>query len=155
MRIHLRTAGIIAALLLLILPEVLPGQLGRSRRVRRRTAVVVSSSTHASDEAAESSQNAAQDSTAKQQSATAQQQSATAAQQSATAQQQAATAQQQSGTAAAAGTALAVGTVVSTLPSGCSTSSVSGVEYSHCGNDWYRSAFQGNTLVYVTTAPPQ
>jgi hypothetical protein len=32
---------------------------------------------------------------------------------------------------------------------------VGGVEYQHCGNDWYRSAFQGDKLVYVTTAPPQ
>jgi hypothetical protein len=30
---------------------------------------------------------------------------------------------------------------------------VGGVEYYYCGGNFYRSAFQGNTLVYVTTKP--
>ena len=55
----------------------------------------------------------------------------------------------------AAGGALPVGSVASALPAGCTASTVGGVEYQHCGNDWYRSAFQGDKLVYVTTAPPQ
>lgn len=104
-------------------------------------------------------------STAQQQAATAQQQSATAQQQSATAQQQAAAAQQQtavaqqpqvaaqSSPAATPGNALPLGTVVATLPAGCSQTSSGGVQYSKCGANYYRAAFQGNNLVYVTAQP--
>ncbi len=56
--------------------------------------------------------------------------------------------------AAMAGTVLAIGTVSTPLPSGCTTKPASGVEYYQCGPNWYRSAFQGNTLVYVTTEAP-
>jgi len=63
-----------------------------------------------------------------------------------TSQQQAAPAPQQAG-------ALPVGTVVTTLPAGCTHTQVSGVEYQHCGANYYRAAFQGNNLVYVTTQP--
>jgi hypothetical protein len=83
-----------------------------------------------------------------QQQATAQQQAATAQQQQATAQQQAATAQQQAAAARPAG-APAIGTVVGTLPAGCKPETRSGVEYQNCGGVYYRSAFQGNNLVYV------
>jgi hypothetical protein len=114
---------------------------GVARRTTRR--VVVAESSEASAQAS------AQAATAQQQAATAQQQSATAAQQSATAQQQSATAQQE----AAASGALALGTVVSTLPAGCSKMSSGGVEYYKCGPDYYRTAFQGNNLVYVTAKP--
>lgn len=46
-----------------------------------------------------------------------------------------------------------IGTVVSTLPAGCSPVDIDGVEYHKCGPDYYRAAFQGNNLVYVTTQP--
>ena len=46
-----------------------------------------------------------------------------------------------------------IGTVVSTLPAGCSPVDVGGTEYQKCGPDYYRAAFQGNNLVYVTTQP--
>jgi hypothetical protein len=81
-------------------------------------------------------------------SATAQQQAATAQQQAATAQQQAATAQQQAAAARPPG-APAAGAVVSALPAGCKPEVRSGVEYQNCGGVYYRSAFQGNNLVYV------
>lgn len=84
-----------------------------------------------------------------QQAATAQQQQATAQQQAATAQQQAATAQQQQAAAARPAGAPAVGTVVNALPAGCKAETRSGVEYQNCGGVYYRSAFQGNNLVYV------
>jgi len=87
--------------------------------------------------------------TSQQQAATAQQQQATAQQQAATAQQQAATAQQQQAAAARPAGAPAVGTVVSALPAGCKPETKSGVEYQNCGGVYYRSAFQGNNLVYV------
>lgn len=42
-----------------------------------------------------------------------------------------------------------IGTVVSTLPAGCKAEIRSGVEYQNCAGVFYRSAFQGNNLVYV------
>jgi hypothetical protein len=121
---------------------------GVARRTTRRTVAVVGTE----EAAAASSQQAA---VAQQQAATAQQQSATAAQQSATAQQQSAAAQQTaaSATPPAAGQALPLGTVVPALPAGCSQTSQGGVEYYKCGPDYYRTAFQGSTLVYVTAQP--
>jgi len=86
--------------------------------------------------------------TSQQQATTAQQQAATAEQQAATAKQQAAAAQQQAAAARPAG-APAVGTVVNALPAGCKPETKSGVEYQNCGGVYYRSAFQGNNLVYV------
>src|SRR5512139_85768 len=70
---------------------------------------------------------------------------ATAQQQAATAQQQAAVAQQQ-----AAG-APAVGSTVQALPEGCTPLQKGGVEYQKCGNVYFRTAFQGNNLVYVVS----
>jgi hypothetical protein len=87
--------------------------------------------------------------TSQQQAATAQQQAATAQQQAATAQQQAASAQQQQAAAARPAGAPAVGTVVNALPAGCKPETKSGVAYQNCGGVHYRSAFQGNNLVYV------
>ncbi len=54
---------------------------------------------------------------------------------------------------AATGKPLALGTVVSALPAGCTSTPVDGVEYYYCGGNFYRSAFQGNKLVYVTAKP--
>lgn len=81
--------------------------------------------------------------------ATSQQQAATAQQQQATAQQQSATAQQQQAAAARPAGAPAVGSVVNALPAGCKPETKGGVEYQNCGGVLYRSAFQGNNLVYV------
>ncbi len=81
---------------------------------------------------------------------------ATAQQQSATAQQQSVTAQQQapaSNNTAVSGGALPIGTIVNTLPSGCASKPINGVEYYYCGKNYYRAAFQGNNLVYVTAQP--
>ena len=86
-------------------------------------------------------------------SAVAAQEAATAQQQQAVAQQQAATAQQQAAVAARQAGA-AVGTVVPVLPSGCSPMQKGGVEYYRCGDAYYRSAFQGNNLVYVVVQQP-
>ena len=49
--------------------------------------------------------------------------------------------------------ALPLGTVVPSLPAGCSTMTAGGVEYHKCGADYYRTAFQGTNLVYVTAQP--
>lgn len=147
-----------------IVPEA-QAVFGVWRRHARRWAVVgtaVVASSAASASAAEHSEQSAtaqqQAATAQQQAATAQQQSATAAQQAATAQQEAATAQHLSGGGspppqAAAGKPLPLGTVVSTLPHGCTSTPVGGVEYYYCGGNFYRAMFQGNNLVYVTARP--
>ncbi len=115
---------------------------GVARRTTRRAVVATSTTTAAATSA-----------TAQQQAATAQQQSATAQQQSATAQQQTAAAQQPPATAAVPAGSLAVGTIVNTLPAGCTQETKGGVEYQRCGNVYYRAAFQGNSLVYVVQQP--
>lgn len=73
-------------------------------------------------------------------------------QQAATAKQQSATAQQQAAAARPVG-APAVGTIVNALPSGCVPEDKGGVEYQKCAGVYYRSAFQGNNLVYVVQMP--
>jgi hypothetical protein len=47
----------------------------------------------------------------------------------------------------------AVGSIVNTLPAGCTQEAKGGVEYQRCGNIYYRAAFQGNNLVYVVQQP--
>ncbi|MDH3541877.1 MAG: hypothetical protein OEM80_04400 [Desulfobulbaceae bacterium] len=111
--------------------------LGVRRRTRRRTAVVVGSTTAAATASAEASQ---------QQAAAAEQQAAAAQQEAAAAQQQLAAAQAPSG--------VSVGTVVQTLPAGCKPVTVSGVAYQDCGGSFYKTAFQGNNLVYVVVQNP-
>lgn len=124
--------------------------LGVRRRAARRGVVVGYTAGAAAASASTSQQQAA---TAQQQSATAQQQSATAQQQSATAQQQAAPAAPSAPPPAAAGKPLPLGTVVTALPAGCTSTPVGGVEYYYCGGNFYRAVFQGNQLVYVTAKP--
>jgi hypothetical protein len=58
-------------------------------------------------------------------------------------------AEQQAVAAARPAGAPAIGTVVSTLPEGCEPEIRDGIEYQNCGGVYYRSAFQGNNLVYV------
>lgn len=122
---------------------------GVARRTAYRTAAVTTT--------AAVSQSSAQAAAAQQQAAAAQQQAAAAQQQATAAQQQAAAAQQQAATTqpppAAAGQALPVGTVVTALPAGCTQTTVGGVQYSKCDANYYRAAFQGNNLVYVTAQP--
>ena len=48
---------------------------------------------------------------------------------------------------------LPLGTVVRTLPAGCVSTAIGGVEYQHCGVNYYRAVFEGNNLVYVTAQP--
>jgi hypothetical protein len=100
---------------------------------------------------------------AQQQAAAAQQQAAAAQHQAAAAQQQAAAAQHQAAAAAppppppsapaAAGQPLPLGTVVHSLPAGCISTPVGGRDYFYCGGNFYRAAFEGNNLVYVTAQP--
>jgi len=54
---------------------------------------------------------------------------------------------------AADGKPLPLGTVVNSLPAGCTSTPVGGVDYYYCGGNFYKAAFQGNNLVYVTIKP--
>jgi len=54
---------------------------------------------------------------------------------------------------AASSKPLPLGTVVSSLPAGCTSTPVDGVDYYYCSGNFYKAAFQGNNLVYVTTKP--
>ena len=132
---------------------------GTRRRTARRTAVVVGSATAASAGAATAS--AQQQTAAAQQQAAAAQQQATAAEQEAAAAKQAQAAAEQEAAAAKAETeaakqqagALPLGTVANALPDGCTKEVIGGVQYYHCGINYYRAAFQGSQLVYVTAQP--
>jgi len=77
--------------------------------------------------------------------------SSAAAAETAAAQQQAATAQQQAAQTAAS---VPAGTMVQTLPAGCSSVVKSNVNYFNCGGVYYKAAFQGNNLVYVVVQQP-
>jgi hypothetical protein len=94
---------------------------------------------------------------AQQDAAAAQQQAAIEREKTAAAQQQAALAQQQAALAqhpaVAPGRPLPLGTVVSALPGGCVSTPSGGVNYYYCGGNFYQAAYQGSTLVYVTTKP--
>lgn len=46
-----------------------------------------------------------------------------------------------------------LGTVVTTLPPGCTTDTLNNVEYQRCGSTYYRAAMQGSNLVYVVSQP--
>jgi hypothetical protein len=56
--------------------------------------------------------------------------------------------------AAAAVTAVAIGTIVNSLPPQCTTVVTAGVTYQHCGNDWYRPQYSGTDVTYVAVPPP-
>ena len=131
------TLSILVMMLIVDIP-ILPVELvldadavmGVRRRTRRRTAVVVGSTTAAATASAEASQQPA----------------APTPQQAAPAQQQAAAAQSASG--------VPVGTVASALPAGCTAVTVSGIQYQDCSGSFYKTAFQGNNLVYVVVQKP-
>lgn len=148
----LKIALLIAAFVLVLIPDVSHAQFGIERRTARRTTVVVASTAKKEAGAAQQQQAAAaqQTAAAQQQVAAANQQAAAAKQQAAAAEKEAAAAKQQ---LAVAQGLLPLGTVAYTLPAGCVSTAIGGVEYSHCGVNYYRAVFQGNNLVYVTAQP--
>ena len=137
--------------------------LGVRRRTARRTAVVVGGTTAAVAYAGTSSAQL-QAAYSQQQAASAQAEAEAAPAEAAAAQQEAAAARAeaevykqqaaaaQAAPAPAAG-ALPLGTVVTALPAGCTPVTSGGVEYQSCGANYYRAAFQGSQLVYVTAQP--
>jgi hypothetical protein len=120
---------------------------GVARRTTRRAVVATSSAAKASS-AATSSAAASASAAAAQASAAAAQASAASAGASAASAKAAAPAPPPP----AAGT-LAIGTVVTQLPSGCVSAPVSGTQYYLCAGTYYRPAFQGTNLVYVVQEP--
>jgi len=132
------TIAIVLILTIIVDIPILPVELvpdadavmGVRRRTRRRTAVVVGSTTAAATASAEASQQPA----------------APTPQEAAPAQQQAAAAQSASG--------VPVGTVVQALPTGCTAVTVSSTQYQDCAGSFYKTAFQGNNLIYVVVQNP-
>ena len=58
------------------------------------------------------------------------------------------------GTAAAI-TSAAIGSVVYSLPSSCSTTTINGFTYENCDGTWYQPQFVGTDMTYVVVSPPQ
>ena len=52
-----------------------------------------------------------------------------------------------------AASGLPIGTMVPTLPPGCSSTVINGVNYFNCGGVYYRAGFQGNNIVYIVSTP--
>ena len=52
---------------------------------------------------------------------------------------------------AAAG--LPIGTMVPSLPPGCTSTVIGGINYFNCAGVYYRAGFQGNSVVYIVSAP--
>jgi hypothetical protein len=50
--------------------------------------------------------------------------------------------------------AVPIGTVVQSLPGGCTSIVVNNASYSDCAGAYYKAAFQGNSLVYVVVPKP-
>ncbi|MFT3924842.1 MAG: hypothetical protein QM778_20070 [Myxococcales bacterium] len=57
--------------------------------------------------------------------------------------------------AAVTATAIAVGTIVASLPPQCSTMVMGNVTYQNCGGTYYQPVYQGTTVQYVVVNPPQ
>jgi hypothetical protein len=53
----------------------------------------------------------------------------------------------------AAASALPIGTMVPSLPPGCTSTVIGGVNYFNCDGGYYRAGFQGNNIVYIVSAP--
>jgi len=141
-RISVLGIGLLVMLFLDVAPlQLVPEAhaiLGVRRRTARRTAVVMGSA----NAAAASSQQAQQ------------QQAAAAPAETAPPPAPApAPAAAPAPAPAAAPGALPLGTVVTALPAGCAAITIGGIQYQKCGVDYYKAAFQGSNLVYVTTQP--
>jgi hypothetical protein len=115
---------------------------GVARRSMYREAAVVSTVAVTSAAAA----NAAAANTAAANAAAAQAAASNAAAAQANAAAAAAAAQQ-------ASSALPIGTMVPSLPPGCQSTVIGGVNYFNCGGVYYRAGFQGNSVVYIVSAP--
>jgi nucleoid-associated protein YgaU len=120
--------------------------------VARRTAVrSTAAATSASKEQAAAAQKQAADA---QKSAEAANKEAAAANAEATAaKQEAANAQQTLAAQQAAAAALPAGTKVSSLPAGCTSAKISGVDYFNCSGTYYKAVFDSTNVVYIVSMP--
>jgi hypothetical protein len=118
---------------------------GVARRSMYREAAVVSTVAVTSAAAA----NAAAANTAAANAAAAQAAAANAA----AAQAAAANAAAAQAAAQQAAAGLPIGTMVPSLPPGCASTVIGGVNYFNCNGVYYRAGFQGNNVVYIVSAP--
>jgi hypothetical protein len=58
-------------------------------------------------------------------------------------------------TATAMVTAAVVGSIVHTLPAGCTSLMVNGFVYQQCGSTWYQPQISGSTTTYVVVNAPR
>jgi len=52
-------------------------------------------------------------------------------------------------------TAIAIGTVVATVPPECTNVAVAGITYKDCTGRWFAPRYDGHTVVYVAVADPR
>jgi len=152
-----RIAGaliVLGAMSLVEIAGVSVGLVSEAHAFRGRGAAFVvgaaagsASASSAQADAAASQQQAA---AAQQQAAAAEQRAAAAEKEAEAAKKQAAAAQQP---AAAPGKPLPVGTVVASLPAGCTPTPVGDVNYYYCGGNFYQAVYEGSTLKYITAKP--
>jgi hypothetical protein len=143
-----KIAGAFIGLLVLTLALASEAQARRGRGAAFVVGTAVGSSRAAH---AEAEANAAQ-----QQAVAAQQQLAAEREKTARAEREAAAARQQAAPAPpgiAAGAPLPLGTVVATLPAGCTSTPVGEVNYYYCGGNFYQAVYEGSALKYITTKP--
>ena len=135
----MKLSAMAAFIVFLFTCETIEAQAGHMHRAtRRRTAVVVSSATHAQDQQ--------------------QAQAAAAAQTPPPAAAPApapAPATTTTPPPASTEALLPLGTVVTKLPAGCVSTPISGQTYYQCGANYYLAAYQEGSLVYVTAKPAQ
>jgi len=55
------------------------------------------------------------------------------------------------GTAAA----VAIGTVIASVPPDCTNVAVNGINYKDCNGNWFEPKYNGHSVVYVAVAPPK
>lgn len=118
--------------------------LGTRRRTRRRTAIVTAAVVSSQQKEEAAKKEAAEDAEEAEKPSEGQKQDTAAAQPAPA---------PDAGAPGAPGAAKPIGTIVHTLPAGCQQTNVGGVAYQKCGADYYRAAFQGSELVYVTAQP--
>jgi hypothetical protein len=118
---------------------------GVARRSMYREAAVVSTVAVTSAAAA----NAAAANMAAENAAAAQAAAANAA----AAQAAAANAAAAAAAARQAAAALPVGAMVPSLPPGCGSTVINGINYFNCGGVFYRAGFQGSNVVYIVSVP--
>jgi membrane protein involved in colicin uptake len=145
---------VLEAVALVGMPRTAGSVAGVARRTTRHTVeatTAVVATTAAVSSAEKASAAAAQ--TASAEAAAAAAASASAASAAAASADAAAAQSSAAKTAKPSASKPAVGTIVTSLPSGSESVEKGGVEYYKSGGVYYRAAFQGNNLVYVVQQP--